>query len=122
MQKRRWIIVAILFAVALTSRLCVSTLLASDEPGDSRVYSQLARNMLEGHGYSAEDAPPYDPTLIRVPGYPLFLAGVYAAFGHTNDSAVRVAQALLDTHIEDDARELDTLRPKGIWLGAEALR
>lgn len=97
MQKRRWIIILLLFAVALTSRLCVSTLLASDEPGDSRVYSQLARNMLEGHGYSEEAGPPYDSTLIRVPGYPLFLASVYAAFGEGNDKAVRVVQAVLDT-------------------------
>ena len=40
---------------------------------------------------------PYVPSLIRLPGYPLFLAGVYAAFGHGNDKAVRVLQALIDT-------------------------
>jgi Dolichyl-phosphate-mannose-protein mannosyltransferase len=96
-QKRRWIIVLFLFAAALVSRLCVSTFLASDEPGDSRVYSQLARNVLEGHGYSDQAGPPYDPTLIRVPGYPLFLASVYAVFGHGDDRAVRIVQALLDT-------------------------
>src|SRR6185312_556765 len=47
--------------------------------------------------YSHEPQPPYVPSLIRLPGYPLFLVGVYAVFGHGNDTAVRVLQALIDT-------------------------
>lgn len=97
MRRKHWIIFLLLFAFALTSRLCVARLLANDEPGDARVYSQLARNVLEQHVYSADSEPPYAPTYIRLPGYPLFLAAVYAAFGHGNDAAVRTAQALLDT-------------------------
>lgn len=97
MRRKHWIIFLLLFAFALTSRLCVARLLANDEPGDARVYSQLARNLLEQHVYSADSEPPYAPTYIRLPGYPLFLAAVYAAFGHGNDAAVRTAQALLDT-------------------------
>lgn len=96
-RKRRWIIFLLLFAVALTSRLCVARLLANDEPDDARVYRRLALNMLEGRVYSVNEGPPLAPTLIRVPGYPLFLASIYVAFGHGNDSAVRTAQALLDT-------------------------
>ncbi|MDQ3746666.1 MAG: glycosyltransferase family 39 protein, partial [Acidobacteriota bacterium] len=64
---------------------------------DARVYSRLAVNLLEQHAYSADEGPPYAPTYIRLPGYPLFLAAVYAAFGHGNDAAARTAQALLDT-------------------------
>src|SRR4029078_10670350 len=30
-------------------------------------------------------------------GYPLFLAGIYAVFGHGNNTAVRVVQAVMDT-------------------------
>lgn len=97
MRKKHWIIFLLLFAFALTSRLCVARLLANDEPGDARVYSRLAVNVLEQHVYSADEAPPYAPTYIRLPGYPLFLAAVYAAFGHGNDAAARTAQALLDT-------------------------
>ena len=41
--------------------------------------------------------PPYDPSLIRLPGYPLFLAGVYSIFGHQDNTAVRIVQALIDT-------------------------
>jgi Dolichyl-phosphate-mannose-protein mannosyltransferase len=96
-RKKHWIIFLLLFAFALTSRLCVARLLANDEPGDARVYSRLAVNVLEQHVYSADEAPPYAPTYIRLPGYPLFLAAVYAAFGHGNDAAARTAQALLDT-------------------------
>ena len=36
-------------------------------------------------------------SLVRLPGYPLFLAGVYSIFGHTNNGAVRIVQALIDT-------------------------
>lgn len=97
MRKKHWIIFLLLFAFALTSRLCVARLLANDEPGDARVYSRLAVNLLEQHAYSADEGPPYAPTYIRLPGYPLFLAAVYAAFGHGNDAAARTAQALLDT-------------------------
>jgi 4-amino-4-deoxy-L-arabinose transferase-like glycosyltransferase len=71
--------------------------LPNDEPYDGIVYSQLARNVLEQHVYSHETQAPYVPSLIRLPGYPLFLAGVYAAFGHGNNTAVRVVQSVIDT-------------------------
>ena len=71
--------------------------LPNDAPDDGRVYAQIARNVLEQHVYSHESEPPYVPSLIRLPGYPLFLAGVYSVFGHGNNAAVRVVQALIDT-------------------------
>lgn len=97
MRRKHWITFLFLFALALTSRLCVARLLANDEPGDARVYSRLAVNLLEQHAYSTDEAPPYAPTFIRLPGYPLFLAAAYAAFGHGNDAAARNVQALVDT-------------------------
>jgi Dolichyl-phosphate-mannose-protein mannosyltransferase len=96
-RRKHWITFLILCAFALTSRLCVARLLANDEPGDARVYSRLAVNLLEQHSYSTDEAPPYAPSFIRLPGYPLFLAAVYAAFGHGNDAAARTVQALVDT-------------------------
>ncbi|MEP6708317.1 MAG: glycosyltransferase family 39 protein, partial [Pyrinomonadaceae bacterium] len=75
----------------------IARFLPNDEPDDGRVYAQLARNVLEQHVYSLDTEPPYHPTLIRLPGYPLFLAGIYSLFGHSNNSAVRIAQALMDT-------------------------
>ncbi|MFL6228119.1 MAG: phospholipid carrier-dependent glycosyltransferase [Pyrinomonadaceae bacterium] len=97
MGKKRQIIFLLLLAVTLTVRLCVAHYLATDEPNDGTVYAQLARNVLEHRGYSLAPEPPYDPTLIRLPGYPLFIAAVYAVCGHGNNAAVRVAQAFIDT-------------------------
>jgi 4-amino-4-deoxy-L-arabinose transferase-like glycosyltransferase len=37
------------------------------------------------------------PTMIRMPGYPLMLAAVFAGAGENNGTAVRIVQALLDT-------------------------
>src|SRR4051812_49174537 len=95
----RKLLIFTLIAVALTlsSRVLIARYLATDEPEDGRVYSQIARNLLEHRVYSIEEQAPFEPTLIRLPGYPLFIAGVYAVFGHGNDSAVRIAQAVIDT-------------------------
>ena len=57
----------------------------------------MARNLVERHVYSHESEPPYAPSLIRVPGYPLFLAGIYSVFADGDKTAVRIAQALIDT-------------------------
>ena len=96
-NKRLWSVYALLLLVALGFRLFIALRLPNDEPGDARVYSQLAVNVLEQHVYSHEPQAPYAPSIIRLPGYPLFLAGVYKVFGHGNHTAVRVVQAVLDT-------------------------
>src|SRR5690348_799347 len=95
--KTRRLIYAFLILLALSFRLFVAIRLPNDEPDDGRVYSQIARNILEQHVYSIESQPPYTPTLIRLPGYPLFIAAIYSVFGHGNNTAVRVAQAVIDT-------------------------
>src|ERR1051325_10245650 len=96
-KKRLWSVYALLLLVALSFRLFVALRLPNDEPDDGRVYSQIARNILEQHVYSIETQPPYTPTLIRLPGYPLFVAAIYSVCGHGNNTAVRVAQAVVDT-------------------------
>jgi hypothetical protein len=88
---------ALLLMAAFSFRVAVARLLPNDTPDDGRVYAQIARNVLEQRVYSAESETPYAPTLIRLPGYPLFLAGVYSIFGHGDNTAVRVVQALIDT-------------------------
>lgn len=88
---------ALLLIVALSFRVAVARFYANDAPDDGRVYAQIARNILEQHVYSHETKPPYVPSLIRLPGYPLFLAGVYSVFGHGDNTAVRTVQALVDT-------------------------
>lgn len=97
-NRRNGILVyALLLMAAFSFRVAVARLLPNDEPFDGKVYAQIARNVLEQHCYSHATEPPYDPSLIRLPGYPLFVAGVYSVFGHGDDTAVRIVQALLDT-------------------------
>ncbi len=88
---------ALLLTAAFSFRAGVARLLPNDEPFDGKVYAQIATNVLERRVYSHATEPPYDPSLIRLPGYPLFLAGVYSVFGHGDNTAVRVIQALIDT-------------------------
>jgi signal transduction histidine kinase len=96
--KRNGILVyVLLLVVAFSFRAAVAHFLANDAPDDGKVYAQIARNLLEQHVYSHETEAPYAPTLIRLPGYPLLLAGVYSLFGHNDNAAVRLVQALIDT-------------------------
>ena len=96
-QQRKVIAYALLLLAAFSFRFYVALSLANDSPEDGRVYAQMARNLLEQHVYSHAPAPPYKPSLIRLPGYSLFLAAVYSIFGHWNNTAVRIVQSLLDT-------------------------
>src|SRR5256712_5935688 len=95
--QRKWFVFLILLVAAAGFRVAVAHWLPNDAPDDGRIYAQIARNVLEQHVYSHETAPPYDPSCIRLPGYPLFVAAVYSIFGHANNGAVRIAQALIDT-------------------------
>ena len=96
-MKKQIGIALMLTVTALGFRLCLALTLQHDDDDDGRYYSQIARNLLNHHGYSGEEEEPFLPTLVRVPGYPLFLAGVYWAFGQGNDRAVRIIQSALDT-------------------------
>ena len=96
-QRRKWLVCGLLLVTAFSFRVCVARFLPNDNPEDGRVYAQLARNLLEQHVYSHLDQPPYAPSISRLPGYPIFLAAIYSVFGHSNNTAVRIAEALLDT-------------------------
>src|SRR5713226_5805512 len=96
-RRRFWIF---LFAILLTAaafRIFVAHYWANDAPDDSKTYARIARNLLEQHSFSDSEAAPYAPTLIRLPGYPFLLAAIYKVFGHGNNGAVRIVQALIDT-------------------------
>src|SRR5262245_58605356 len=96
-KRKPWVAFVVLIVVAAAFRIAVAHWLPNDSPGDGVVYAQMARNVLEQHVYSLDSQPPFSPTLVRLPGYPLFLAGVYSIFGHTNNGAVRIIEALIDT-------------------------
>src|ERR1700730_12572249 len=95
--RKNWLVFAALVFVAASFRIAVAHWLPNDLPDDAKTYARLARNVLEQHVYSDETEAPYDPSLIRVPGYPLLLASIYSVFGHTSNGAVRFLQALIDT-------------------------
>ena len=88
---------AVLLATALLGHLSVAHFLANEDDLDGDLYTQIATNVLEHHIYSKDTDPPLGPTLARVPGYPLFVAGVYALFGPGNDEALRLVQGVLNT-------------------------
>jgi|GEM_PF-6991433 len=63
--------------------------------GDESRYTTPAVNLLAGHGFSSATSEPFTPSEATVPGYPIFIAAIYAVFGQRT-SAVRIAQSLID--------------------------
>jgi 4-amino-4-deoxy-L-arabinose transferase-like glycosyltransferase len=69
--------------------------------GDSLLYADIARNWLT-HGIYGRSlthpgaAPVIAPTLVRLPGYPAFLALCFAIFGNQNYFAVLYLQVVID--------------------------
>ncbi len=64
--------------------------------GDSLVYSDIAKNLLNHGTYALSTDQGPHPTLVRLPGYPFFLALVFAVFGQDHFRAVMVVQAFID--------------------------
>ena len=95
--KLRTLAGSLVVAAAIAFHVTIATSLVDQQPGDTKLYVQIARNVLEQGVFSGEFEPPYTPTLIRTPGYPLFLAAIYELFGAANETAVRTVQGLIVT-------------------------
>lgn len=63
---------------------------------DSRLYADIAENWLRHGIYGITNSGAIMPTLSRLPGYPAFLAAVFAVFGMGNFRAVLLVQVLFD--------------------------
>ncbi len=63
---------------------------------DSRLYANIATNWLQHGIYGVTDSGHIVPTLSRLPGYPAFLALIFAIFGRDNFRAVLLVQVLFD--------------------------
>ncbi|MFZ0279193.1 MAG: glycosyltransferase family 39 protein [Candidatus Sulfotelmatobacter sp.] len=63
---------------------------------DSRLYADIAENWLQHGVYGITDSGQIMPTLSRLPGYPAFLAAIFAVFGWGNFRAVLLIQILFD--------------------------
>ena len=96
--------------------------------GDSLIYGDLATNMLQTPHLRVTEAARIRPTLIRLPGYPLFLAACFAVFGVANyvecalgSDGARSASACLLTWPTADAAERVPWKARGdlsVWLAA----
>jgi hypothetical protein len=65
--------------------------------GDSLIYGELAKNlMLHGRYALAGGGGELQSTLIRLPGYPLFLAGCFRVFGMENYASAAWVQIALE--------------------------
>lgn len=92
-QHFRFYLVASLFALLLRG---VFLFWFPRVTSDSVIYGEIAENWLQHGVYGLSTALGIVPTCIRLPGYPAFLAGVFAVFGAENYHAVFVLQILAD--------------------------
>ena len=63
---------------------------------DSFVYGDIAKNCLQHGVYGLSGPGGTSPTYIRLPGYPAFLALIFAIFGKDHYRAVLIVQLLVD--------------------------
>jgi 4-amino-4-deoxy-L-arabinose transferase-like glycosyltransferase len=87
-------------AVALVAGLALRLFFVVHAPriaGDTLLYGDIAKNWMQ-HGVYGFAQGPHGPvpTLIRLPGYPMFLALCFAVFGADRYTAVMVVQCLID--------------------------
>jgi hypothetical protein len=88
--------------VALAAGLCLRLFFVFQYPansGDTVLYEQMATNWLKRHVYAMEVFGQITPVDLRMPGYPAFLAVIYAIAGRTGTDArleVMIAQAFVD--------------------------
>jgi hypothetical protein len=64
--------------------------------GDTLLYGNIARNWMQHGVYSFTSAGAPVPTLIRLPGYPLFLMVCFRLFGVDHYTAVMYVQCAID--------------------------
>jgi hypothetical protein len=88
--------------VALAAGLCLRLYFVLKFPansGDTVLYEQIATNWLKQHVYAMTVAGQITPVDLRMPGYPAFLAIIYALAGRTGADArlwVMLAQIGID--------------------------
>lgn len=104
---------AIFFFIAGLAGLGLRLFLVWKFPGvvdDSRLYANIAENRLQHGIYGVTNSGVIMPTLSRLPGYPAFLAAIFAIFGVENFRAVLLIQVVFDLatclFIADLARRL----------------
>lgn len=88
--------------LALVAGVCLRLFFVMKFPagsGDTALYEQIAQNWLKHHVYALNVQGAMTPVDMRMPGYPAFLALVYAITGRTGEAArfsVMLAQIAVD--------------------------
>ncbi len=95
-QPRLWLWVALPLLLGLALRLWFIAHMARID-GDTLIYGDIAKNWLEHgvYGFTQTGIVPR-PTLIRLPGYPLFLVACFRIFGSEHYTAVMYVQSVID--------------------------
>lgn len=88
------LVVSALLGVAYRLALFVTEQPVVQADGAIR-YVPMAHNILDGHGFSTSTTAPYEPSRHEVPGYPLFLAAIFAVTG-SSLRAVMFMQLILE--------------------------
>jgi 4-amino-4-deoxy-L-arabinose transferase-like glycosyltransferase len=95
-QLRTGLYAALALAAGLALRLWF-VVHAARISGDTLLYGNIARNWMEQGVYSFTQSPGVPvPTLIRLPGYPLFLMVCFRLFGVEHYNAVMYVQCVID--------------------------
>ena len=110
-SKARFFLLSTFAALALRLML---VWLAPGVVDDSRLYADIAKNWLQHGIYGITNSGQIASTLSRLPGYPAFLALIFAIFGNDNFRAVLLVQVLFDLGtcfiVADMARQLFSAR------------
>ena len=92
---RSWVNIGMALAAGLALRLWMITAFP-DVDGDPLIYGSIAENWFFHGVYGITAHGQTHPTLIRLPGYPLFLGICFALFGKGNYTAAMLVQAVAD--------------------------
>lgn len=95
--RRNWVFFLLATVAALALRIFFVAVFPH-VAGDTFVYGDIAKYWSQHGMYALTDGNLVRPTLIRLPGYPAFLALMFSLFGQEHYTAVMVAQALIDTN------------------------
>lgn len=122
LRSREVLVVGLALAIGLALRVWF-ILHAPKVTGDSLVYGDIAKNWLRYGVYGFSKGLGARPTLLRLPGYPMFLTACFAVFGVDHYGAPMFVQALVDLGtcllVAGTARRLygDKAWWLALWLG-----
>jgi 4-amino-4-deoxy-L-arabinose transferase-like glycosyltransferase len=92
--RKSWLYFALITALGGAFRALF--ILRSVLPFDGLVYGEMARNWLQHGVLGLSGTTGLTPSLIRLPGYPAFLAAIWSITGVEHYTAVLIVQALVD--------------------------